>query len=100
VAQAGTAPSAGAQGKLGLAVRPLSPEERRQFAADGGVFVESATGPAARAGIRPGDVILALNDAPVKNVDDLRRLAEKAKGNVALLVQRQEGKIYVPLKIG
>ncbi|OGA22530.1 MAG: peptidase [Betaproteobacteria bacterium RIFCSPLOWO2_02_FULL_65_24] len=100
VAQAGESPSAGAQGKLGLAVRPLRPEERKQLSADGGVMVESATGPAARAGIRPGDVILALNDTPVKSVEDLRRLADKAKGNVALLVQRQEGKIYVPLKIG
>jgi serine protease Do len=100
VAQAGGTPQAGAQGKLGLAVRPLRPEERKQLSTNGGVIVESATGPAARAGIRPGDVILALNDSPVKSVEDLRKLTEKAKGNVALLVQRQEGKIYVPLKLG
>jgi serine protease Do len=100
VAQAGGTPQAGAQGRLGLAVRPLRPEERKQLSINGGVIVESATGPAARAGIRPGDVILALNDTPVKSVEDLRKLTEKAKGNIALLVQRQEGKIYVPLKIG
>jgi serine protease Do len=101
VAQAGSAPSAGsAQGRLGLSVRPLRPEERKQLTTQGGVIVESATGPAARAGIRQGDVILAVNDTPVKGVEDLRKATEAAKGNLALLVQRQDSKLYVPIKIG
>lgn len=99
VAQTGGAPAAG-QGKLGLSVRPLRAEEKKQLSTEGGVIVEGATGPAARAGIRQGDVILAVNDRPVKGVEDLRKAADSAKRNVALLVQRQDAKIYVPIKIG
>jgi len=99
MAQAGGAPAAG-QGKLGLSVRPLRAEEKKQLSTEGGVIVESATGPAARAGIRQGDVILAVNDTPVKGVEDLRKAADSVKRNVALLVQRQDAKIYVPIKIG
>ena len=84
---------------LGLAVRPLTRDERRQLGSDG-LVVENASGPAARAGIRPGDAILALNDQPVKDVDQLRKLVESAKGSVALLIQREDAKIFVPIKLG
>jgi serine protease Do len=98
VARAGGAPGT-AQGRLGLSVRPLTSEEREQLGADG-VVVENATGAAERAGIRPGDAILALNDQPVKNPEQLRKLVDSAKGNVALLIQREDSKIYVPIRIG
>jgi serine protease Do len=62
--------------------------------------VQQASGPAARAGIRQGDVITAVNGTPVKSVDDLRRAADKAKGTVALLVKRGEASIFVPIEIG
>ena len=41
-------------GRLGVAVRPLDPDEQRQAGVKGGVLVEEATGAAARAGIQPG----------------------------------------------
>ncbi|MDB6086440.1 MAG: peptidase, partial [Gammaproteobacteria bacterium] len=47
------------QGKLGLALRPLNPDERRQAGVSGGLLVEDARGPAAEAGIQPGDVVLS-----------------------------------------
>ncbi len=101
LAQAGRGGSPGAGGgKLGLAVRPLTREERRQIGTDGGVVVENATGPAARAGIRPGDVIIGFNGQPLKDVDQLRRLVDSARGSVALLVQREGAKMFVPIKIG
>ena len=87
-------------GKLGLAVRPLSPEERKQLGGMQGVLVQQASGPAARAGIRPGDLITMVNGAPVKSVDDLRRAAEKAKGTVAVLVKRGEASLFVPIEVG
>jgi len=99
VAQARGAPNAGG-GKLGLAVRPLTREERKQLGTDGGVMVEKSSGPAARAGIRPGDVILGFNGQPLKDVEQLRRLVDSARGSVALLVQREDARIYVPVKIG
>src|SRR5207302_4184487 len=87
-------------GKLGLAVRSLSPEERKELGLPQGVVDEQVGGPAARAGIRPGDVITAVNGTPVKSPDDLRRELEKAKGSVALLVRRGDASIFVPLDIG
>src|SRR5690606_20144276 len=49
-------------GRLGLAARPLTSQEAGQLGVAGGLVVEQATGPAARAGLQPGDVILALNN--------------------------------------
>ena len=85
--------------KLGVAVRPLTQEERTQIASDGGLLVEQADGPAARAGVQAGDVILAFNNQPVKSVDQLKRLVDKSKGAVALLIQREGNKIYVPVRL-
>jgi serine protease Do len=87
-------------GKLGLAVRPLNPDERKELGVSQGLLVEEASGPAARAGIRPGDVITSVNGAPVKSVDELRRLIAKSKDSVALLVRRGDQSIFVPLDLG
>ncbi|MBL8446464.1 MAG: DegQ family serine endoprotease [Zoogloeaceae bacterium] len=88
-----------AGGKLGLAVRPLSPEEQRQAEAQGLLVLDTA-GASARAGIQPGDVILALNGTPVRSVEELRALAAKADHHVALLIQRDDAKIFVPVNLG
>lgn len=90
-------------GKLGLAVRELTAEERQYLNADAdnGLVVEGAGGAAARAGIQPGDVILAFNNKPVKSVKELRDLVDKADGKtVALLIQRRNIRTYVPVDIG
>jgi serine protease Do len=99
-ADAGEKEQSKPQGKLGVAVRPLTGEERKQLGTESGVVVENATGPAAKAGIQPGDVILGVNTQPVRNVDQLRELVDRAKGNVALLVQRENARIYVPVPLG
>jgi serine protease Do len=89
LAQAEAAPAQ--QGKLGLALRP-NPE--------GGLVVEQVTGAAKRAGVQPGDVVLSLNGVPAKSVDDARKVVEKADKSVALLIQRGEDRIFVPVRIG
>ncbi|TAK66531.1 MAG: Do family serine endopeptidase, partial [Betaproteobacteria bacterium] len=86
-------------GRLGLAVRPLSPEERQQIGTKG-LMVEQASGPAARAGIQPGDLLLAVNGTPVQSVEQLRALVAKSGKTMALLIQRDDGKIFVPVDIG
>jgi len=99
-AKAGPENDAG-QGKLGLAVRPLTPEEKKELGGGvSGLVVERVGGPAARAGIRPGDLITAVNGNPVKSPDDLRRYAQNAKGALALLVRRGDATIFVPIEIG
>jgi len=87
-------------GKLGLALRALTQEERKQIETEGGLLVEQSEGPAARAGVQAGDVILAFNNQPVKTVDQLRRLVDRSRGSVALLIQREGNKIYVPIRLG
>ena len=89
-----------APGRLGLAVRPLEADEARAAGVKSGVVVEAVNGPAARAGIQQGDVILAINGAPVKGIEDLRAATARAGKSVALLVQRENVKIFVPLNLG
>lgn len=88
-----------ATGKLGLAVRSLSRDEARETGIRGGLVVEKVAGAAARAGIVPGDVILALNGTAIDNGAQLRSLADKAGRRIALLIQRGEAKIFVPVDL-
>jgi serine protease Do len=92
--------NAEAGGKLGLAVRPLSPAEKRESGIEGGLVVEDVGGPAAQVGIQPGDVILAFNGTPITSVEQLRSLVGKSGKEVALLVQRDDARLFVPLELG
>jgi serine protease Do len=87
-------------GKLGVAVRPLTAEERKARGVDAGVVVERAEGPAAKAGIREGDVILAFGAEKVETPEQLKKLVDKAAGSVPVLVRRDDATIYVPVRIG
>lgn len=87
-------------GKLGLALRPLQPGERNAGGAREGLVVEDVGGAAARAGVQPGDVLLAVNGTPVNSVEKVREVVAGAEKSVALLVQRGGQKIFVPVKIG
>ncbi|HTT07790.1 MAG TPA: DegQ family serine endoprotease [Gammaproteobacteria bacterium] len=100
VADAGGGKAHSGTGRLGLAVRSLNQDEQHQIDEKGGVLVEQASGPAAKAGIQPGDVILAVNNKRVKDPQELRSLVEHASGHVALLVRRNDAEIYVPVAIG
>ena len=89
-----------AKGKLGVAVRPLSPEEMKSVDVPNGVVVEDVAGAAARAGVRQGDVIVAVNNVPIKSPEQLRELVSKAGKSVALLVQREDTRIFIPVTVG
>ncbi len=88
------------QGKLGLAVRPLTPDEMKEANVSHGVVVEQVTGAAERAGVQPGDVILSVNRTPVKSPTQLRDIVDKSGKTVALLIQREDAQIFVPVRIG
>jgi serine protease Do len=89
-----------APGKLGLALRQLRPEERRRLDGRNGLIVENVSGAAARAGIRPGDLVLSVNGEPVTSVEQLRALVAKASKRVALLIQRGDATLFVPVDLG
>ena len=88
------------KGKLGVAVRPLTDQEKRSSELDHGLVVQDVAGPAERAGIRPGDVIVAVNNTPVTSVGELKSLVEKSGKTVALLVQRNDARIFIPVTLG
>src|SRR5450830_1104732 len=86
--------------KLGLALRPLAPVEKRESGLTGGLVVEDADGPAANAGVQPGDVLLSINGRAVGSVDQVREAVGKSSKSVALLIQRGSDKIFIPVRIG
>ncbi len=100
VKQAVNVPSELQQNRLGLAVRPLSPQEPKQPDVSGGLVVERAAGPAARAGIQSGDVVLAVNGHPVTAPGQLQDYAVKADKHIALLIQRGNSRLFVPVDLG
>lgn len=87
------------KGKLGLALRPLQNKEQRDAGVEG-LLIESASGPAAMAGVQTGDVLMAVNGTPVKNIKQVQDAMVKSKKSVALLIQRDGNKIFVPVRIG
>ena len=99
VAAAGAGPGNDTQSKLGLAVRPLTSEEQRQAETEGFLLVEDVGGPAGEAGVQPGDIILGVNGAKVKSVKDLQEATKKSGKIVALLIERQNAQIFVPIKV-
>ena len=98
-AQAVTAAPAG-QGKLGLALRPLQPQEKAAAQVAGGLLVEQASGAAARAGVQPGDVVVSVNGQPVKDVAQVRGIVAQADKSVALLIRRDGQQLFVPVRGG
>jgi serine protease Do len=94
-------PDAATVSKLGMTLSDLREEQLKELKLTSGVLVEEATGAAVRAGIRRGDVIVAVNNQSVKSVEQFSQLiGQFDKGrSVALLVRRGGGSIYVPLRI-
>ena len=99
-AKASEKDSANEQGRLGLALRPLAPNEKSAAGVAGGLLVEAVQGPAALAGVQAGDVLLAVNGAPVNNVEQVRAAVGHAKKSLALLIQRDGDQIFVPVRLG
>ncbi|AJY43053.1 Do family serine endopeptidase [Burkholderia humptydooensis] len=101
----GTASSGGAPGparlaRLGLALRAATEQEQQRLGMSRALVVEQASGPAARAGLRAGDVLLSVNGAPAASVGALASEIDLAHGTVALLVQRGGARLYVPIEPG
>ncbi len=85
---------------LGMKLRPLTADERSQAGVTGGLVVEESSGRAAEAGIQQGDVVLSVNGTPVQSLSQLRDLVGKHGDQVALLIQRGDSRIFVPVGLG
>ncbi|HEY5719528.1 MAG TPA: PDZ domain-containing protein, partial [Gammaproteobacteria bacterium] len=70
--------------------------------AEGGVLVESVEdGPAARAGVREGDVIVMVNQQAVSDPEQFAGLIDTlpAGKSVALRIQRRNGPLWLALRL-
>lgn len=89
-----------ATGRLGLALRPLQPQERREAGVAAGLLIEDVAGAAARAGVQAGDVLVAVNGTPVGEVAQVRAAVARSGKSAALLIQRDGEQIFVPVRLG
>ncbi len=87
---------------LGMNVRDLTKEEKKQLDLDYGVLVVQlkSNSTAAKAGIRKGDVLLLLNKKKIKNTKSYKTIAKSLqKGRpAAILVRRGIGSQFLVLK--
>ncbi|MBM3343499.1 MAG: DegQ family serine endoprotease [Betaproteobacteria bacterium] len=97
----GQKPQAAAPTLYGMSLSDISDAQRKDLKVDGGVLVGEVQGAAARAGVRKGDVILAVNNQEVKNVEQFNQMmGQFDKGRiVALLVRRGANSLYVPFRL-
>ncbi len=97
-AKAESAPRVANRG--GLVVSELTREQKGILKINNGVLVEEVSGPAARAGIQSGDVIVAVNNQEVNTAEELARLLDDpSRRSVALLVKRGDSAHYVSLRL-
>lgn len=87
--------------RVGLVLRELTPQQKKGLNGKNGLLVIEAQGNAAQAGIRRGDIILAVNNTEVQGLDQFGKILAAAPSGktVALLVQRGENTLYVPVKV-
>ncbi len=89
--------------RLDITVMDLTAEQRKKLEIkDGGVIVQKVqAGPARKAGVRRGDVVLMINNIQVKDAKHFAELSEKLPTgkSVPLLVQRRGGPVFLALKI-
>jgi serine protease Do len=87
--------------ELGLMVSDMDMQELKQLELDSGVKIDRVAGVGEQAGLRPGDIVLALNNDDVESVSQFKLLMERYKDarSVALLIQRGGGSLYVPIRL-
>ena len=92
--------------KLGVKLQALTPELAKQLKVDGdeGVVVADVTdgGPADRAGVQRGDLILEVNRKPVASASDVVAAVGKLHdGDIVLLrVRRGDSALFVTVPVG
>jgi serine protease Do len=87
-------PSASSQVQtLGLTVSELSEAQRRDLKLRGGVRVDAAEGVGARAGLREGDVIVAVGNVDVNTVREFEQAVTRADKSKPVVVQLRRGEL-------
>ena len=89
------------EARLGVVVSELNDQQKAELQVEGGLIIEDMKGPAARSQLQRGDVILAIGTVEIHNFDQFNEVLKKVpRGrNIALLVRRSEGTVYVSIKL-
>ncbi|MBU1426629.1 MAG: DegQ family serine endoprotease [Gammaproteobacteria bacterium] len=87
--------------RLGLVVSELNDQQKAELQVEGGLIVEDMTGSAARSQLQRGDVILAVGNIEIHSLNQFNEVLKKVpRGrNIALLVRRSDGTVYVSIKM-
>jgi len=87
--------------ELGLVVSDLTSQQLKQQELQGGVRIDKVSGVGQKAGLRSGDVILALNNDDVESVEQFVKLMDQYSEarSIALLIHRGGGSLYVPIRL-
>ncbi len=99
-AEPGNAAPQVAKSVLGLTVSDLSDNQKRDLRVRGGVRVDAVEGPAARAGLREGDVILSVDNTEVSDTKQFSGIVSKVERSraVSVLVRRGEWVNYMVIR--
>ena len=84
-------------GDPGLTLRTLTVRELAITELSSGMLIEQVAGPAARAGVLPGDLLLAVNSDPTQTLKDVQAAIHGKQERVALLIQRGGNRMFVPV---
>jgi serine protease Do len=88
--------------RLGLAVSELPAAGRKALGVAFGIVVEAVQGPAEKARIRRGDVIIAIDNTDLTSIRQFSDIVAQQKPGapVALLVRRGDASLYVTVEVG
>jgi serine protease Do len=88
--------------RIGLALQSLSTEQKKKIGGRNGLLVSDLKGASLEAGIMKGDIILVVNNTPVKSIqafnNNLRKIPEGKV--IAILLYRNGDTLFVPVKLG
>lgn len=85
---------------LSLSLRELPRPALRALGLSYGLYVVKAGTLAERAGLRVGDVVYAVNERHIRDVDDFTRLVAEQPASLGFLVRRGASDFYVPMELG
>ena len=87
--------------RIGLVLRELTPQQKKNLNGKTGLLVTESQGSAALAGIRRGDVVLGVNNNEVPTIERFNKVLTAIPNGktVAVLVQRGDSTLYVPVKV-
>jgi len=85
--------------RLGLLVRSMNADEKRAANVSVGLLIIKVSDAAQKAGIQPGNLLLAINGTRLEDPAQLSDVLENSGPTVALLIQEEGERTYVPVSL-